>query len=441
MNTSVKRALANPFFRYNAISFVGSVAVAALNYLYYPVLGRLLHPADFGEVQAINSLYLQSTVFMSVFSVVIVNIVSKHSDSKIRQRILAELEKAAFIVTLSVMLVLVAASSGLANFFHFGTVYPLFLLLLCLLLSVPFTFRNAFLQGKRDFIATAKTGALSASAKIFFSALFVILGWKAFGAVFGMVIAQGLALLYLIYLVRERGWLKLPDFSRASLPDLRLIQSELKFAALVLVATLSFNVFLSLDILAVKHWFSPTTAGLYGGIETLGRIVFYMSISVAGVLLPSVSGQKDPKENRRLLYRSVLLTGALGLAVLTAFLLVPREIVSILMGKKFLVYIYLLPRLGLFTFLASLINLFVTYHLAQRRAFIAVAMALGVAVTLLWLTASHATVASVVTSLIFGALSTLVLIAGLSWLWPKSSRLFKVRLSRPAREEISQLST
>jgi len=48
MKPQLKRLKQNTFVRHNAISFVGSVSVAALSYLYYPVLGRLLHPAQFG---------------------------------------------------------------------------------------------------------------------------------------------------------------------------------------------------------------------------------------------------------------------------------------------------------------------------------------------------------------------------------------------------------
>jgi O-antigen/teichoic acid export membrane protein len=44
---------------HNGIFFVGSLVASVLNYLYYPVLGRMLHPAAFGESQTLVSMFLQ----------------------------------------------------------------------------------------------------------------------------------------------------------------------------------------------------------------------------------------------------------------------------------------------------------------------------------------------------------------------------------------------
>jgi O-antigen/teichoic acid export membrane protein len=290
------------------------------------------------------------------------------------------------------------------------------LLLISLSLSVPTTFRTAFLQGRRDFFHAAFTGVIAASGKIIFSAALVIAGWHVIGAVFGTVIAQITTLLVLVSIVKRRGWLRPHDFRQVSLPDLRLLRPELRFAALVLLTTLSFNVLLSLDILAVKHYFPPTIAGLYGGIETLSRIVFFINISVAGVLLPTVTPHLKSQDRRRLLGQSALLTIGLGAAVLLSFLIAPRLIVIVLMGPKFLPFVHLLPRLGLFTFLASIINLLISYYLAQRRPLIAPAVILGLGTTLGIVALHHATPDAVVSSLIAGGLGTLAWIFVARWL-------------------------
>jgi O-antigen/teichoic acid export membrane protein len=423
MGTNFKRATSSPFLRYNAIAFVGSIGVAALNYLYYPVIGRLLHPADFGEVQAITSIYLQAVVFMSVFNVVIISLVNKYPDSDTQNRLIAELEKVALVITFAVMVILFVSSAGIASFFKFGSVYPLLLLLLALSLSVPSTFRMAFLQGKRRFGPAAASGAISAAGKLLLGTVLVVAGWRAFGAILGIVVAQLLALVYLILNVRRRGWIRPTDYKRVRLPDLKLIRPELYFAVLVLGTTVCFNLFLSLDILAVKHWFAPTTAGLYGGIETLGRIVFYVNGSVAAVLLATVSNARSSADNRRTFYRSAILSITLGLAVMLVFLIAPRLVVTFLMGRKFLFFVNLLPLLGLFAFLASMINLVNMYYLAQRKWFIAIVSVLGLAATFIILAVSHATPRQIVIGLNSGALLTLVLIGAFGWLWPRVSQV------------------
>lgn len=62
------------FLRHNAIYMVGSLSVAALNYLFYPVLGRMLSPADFGEVQALTSLFTQAAIFLTILTYVTVHV-------------------------------------------------------------------------------------------------------------------------------------------------------------------------------------------------------------------------------------------------------------------------------------------------------------------------------------------------------------------------------
>jgi predicted PurR-regulated permease PerM len=48
--------------------------VAVLNYAFHPILGRLMNPSDFGDIQAFISLLAQSAIIFGAFSVVVVNI-------------------------------------------------------------------------------------------------------------------------------------------------------------------------------------------------------------------------------------------------------------------------------------------------------------------------------------------------------------------------------
>jgi purine-cytosine permease-like protein len=91
----------SPFLRQNAIFFIGSTVVSFLNYLYYPVLGRLLSPADFGEVQAIISFFLQTGVLLSVLSLVTINVVKRYPRPVDQAPLLAELERIALWIGLA----------------------------------------------------------------------------------------------------------------------------------------------------------------------------------------------------------------------------------------------------------------------------------------------------------------------------------------------------
>ena len=80
MRTIVRPLSTSAFLRHNAIFFVGAVAVGALNYLYYPILGRMLNIESFGEVQTLVSLFVQLQIFLTVMSQVTVNVVANYED-------------------------------------------------------------------------------------------------------------------------------------------------------------------------------------------------------------------------------------------------------------------------------------------------------------------------------------------------------------------------
>jgi len=49
------------------------MVVAFLNYIFHPLLGRLMDPASFGDIQALFSLITQAGILFGAFSVVAVN--------------------------------------------------------------------------------------------------------------------------------------------------------------------------------------------------------------------------------------------------------------------------------------------------------------------------------------------------------------------------------
>jgi O-antigen/teichoic acid export membrane protein len=93
------RARSSVFLRHNAIFFIGSVAVGLLNYLYYPVIGRLLSPVAFGEVQTLISLFLQVAIFLMVLGLVTINIVANYKSDTERDAVIFEFPEPAEAVS------------------------------------------------------------------------------------------------------------------------------------------------------------------------------------------------------------------------------------------------------------------------------------------------------------------------------------------------------
>ena len=99
------------------------------------------------------------------------------------------------------------------------------------------------------------------------------------------------------------------------------------------------------DVIVVKHFFSPTDAGLYSGVSTVARIIFYITGPVCIVLLPTVKLKNHLKENKKYLNKALLITFVLGTAALLFFLVLPSLSVKMLVGSKFVVMSPLLWKL------------------------------------------------------------------------------------------------
>ncbi|HSW99009.1 MAG TPA: oligosaccharide flippase family protein [Candidatus Saccharimonadales bacterium] len=409
------------FLRDNTIYLVGSIVVGVLNYLYYPVLGRLLPPSAFGEVQTLVSLFLQISIFLSVLGLVTVNVVANYEDERQRNALVLEFEKLAFAISIALLVMTLVFQSAFKHFLHFNSSVPFVILMLSIVVTVPFTFRGAFVRGKQKFGVSAISNVVGAGAKLLFSVLLVVVGLGTAGAIGGLILAQAVACGYVAWWALKLGLKRDTAAKRSLLPDLKVLLPELKYGGLVLIGSLVITLQYSLDILVVKHYFDAHTAGLYAGVASVARIIFFLTASIALVLMPSVRLHHTAEHNRKLLYKSLLLFAALSVPTLLFFVGFPKFVVGVLMGASYESMAGLLPKLGLAICVVAALNLFVSYYLALRRYGIAVVVVAGGLTTYGLMAGHHNNPGAVVSSLLAGSLAMVGLLAA----WAFAPKLLK----------------
>jgi O-antigen/teichoic acid export membrane protein len=393
----------------NGIFFLGSLFVSFLNYLYYPVLGRMLSAEQFGELQVLVSFYLQATIFLNVLALVIVNLVTQ-GDRKSRQIVLNELERLAYVVGVIEVFAISVLSALIADALQFETGTGFIVMAVIFFVSIPLTFKNAYLRGVQDFFAASVSGVVSALSKIGLSVIFVYVGWQVFGAVVGILIAQIIALVYARWRASKHGFTEQKLSELIRLPAIDIIRMQLKFIGFVAVVSLVVTVLFSVDVALVKYFFSPQEAGAYAGISTIARIIYFLTASIAIVLLSTVHDRNTPEENKQLLYRSLLLTAALGVPVTAVFCVFPEFVTHLLMGAKFDSYVHVLPLLSITMLIISLANVMTNYRLAMRH-YSAMYIVVGVAViTAILVAVRHESIEEIVQNLLMSASLLLVLL-------------------------------
>jgi O-antigen/teichoic acid export membrane protein len=150
----------SPFLRHNATFLVGSLGVAALNYLFYPILGRLMAPDDFGEVQTLTSLFTQAAIFLTILTYVTVHITVNVLDEEKRNQTLLGLERIAMIAGYLVLGIALASVKYLQAFLNFKESWPFIALIVALAISIPLAFRMAFLRGQKQFFLASMTDGI-----------------------------------------------------------------------------------------------------------------------------------------------------------------------------------------------------------------------------------------------------------------------------------------
>lgn len=397
------------FLRHNAVFFVGSVAIGALNYFYYPIIGRLLPPEGFGEVQALVSLFLQLTIFLNVLSMITVTVVTNYKNRAEAHAVVFELEKLALLVSLVGFGLVAVMAEPLKQAFHFTSGWPFLLIALAVVVGVPMTFRGSYLRAIKKFGQTSIVGIIGAAGKLVFSTGLVFLGLGTAGAIGGIVAAQLVALGYAASKAR-RGGLIVKNISYFKLPNLQRLLPELKYAVLVFIGSFVITLLFSIDALVVKYLFDATTAGLYAGIATVARIIYFLTASVVLVLLPSVSLRHTRAQNRAVLFKSLALIFVLGVPTLLVCILFPEFMIGHLMGANYLAYAHLLPLLSVAIFIISLINLLLMYFIALHRRGVAIVAIIGAVTTFGLMAINHATLEAVVNDLLFGSLTMMIVL-------------------------------
>ena len=405
MNSKLKLITKDKFLRNNIIFFCGSLIVAFLNYLYHPILGRMMSVEEFGEVQTLISLFLQLAIVTGVFKIIVVNVISNQKTEEETKEIILMLQKFALCIILAISGLIIVFSPWLKSFFNFNSLYPFISLAIILPVGLFLTFREAILQGIHNFKTLSISQIIVSSGRLIFAIILVYLGWSSFGAISAIIIAQGIALIYVIAKTRH-----LFDFSNWNIKIGRRIKPELKYGFLIFVVTLCVAFLYTADVIMVKHYFPSDVAGQYSGISIIARIIFFITGSIVGVLLPSIKFKDAGGKNNKILLKSLFLILGLGGTILIVFSLFPEFVINILIGERYLAYAYLLPRLSLVIFLVSIINLLSFYLLALRNYGLAVVSTLGILAIISISFFRHDALIQIINNFLFGAIGIISLL-------------------------------
>jgi O-antigen/teichoic acid export membrane protein len=351
--------LANPLFSGSAVMIIGSTIANFLGYVYHLILGRLLGPANYGELAAILSLTGLISALFGFMGVVIVKFISSAQGHEINSYIAWFTKKAIILGALIFGLTLVVIPF-LSQFLHISAKILLLVPVFLFFFVVGFAYKS-FLQGIIKFKEMVIATNVEMGTRVLLAVFLVSLGFSVFGATLGILLS---AVIGFIIAKLYVGKLNHEGTIRNFNPG----RTVLTYALPTLLVGIASNSLYSTDVLLVKHFFAPGEAGIYAALSTLGKIIFFGAAPVSVVMFPMVSKNHSlGKSTKKIFLLSVLLTGAICAGVLFIYLVFPNLAIGLLYGEKFLSASSHLALFGLFMSIFTIDQLIVSFYLSQGK--------------------------------------------------------------------------
>ncbi len=329
-----------------------------LNYGFHFSMARLLGPSDYGVLVILVSIIS----IIAIPSEAIQNVITTYSNrfdvgretGKIKFMLFKGLKKGSLI-----SLILFILYIPFALFFSYFLKIDFWLFIITGILiffSLNFPILRGILQGQKKFTLLGINMIMESLIKLLIAIIFVLLGFKVYGSIFGVVV--GLSLSFIITFLFIKDVLD----SESKEDNFKGIYS---YSFPYFIALISIVLISSLDIILEKRFFSPELAGKYSVASTLGKMIFFGVIAISKVIVP-MSSEKSNKGEKTgyLLKRAMIISTLISGIILFFYYFIPELIIKILFGNQYIDVANIVFILGFGMFFLSLANLIILYGLS-----------------------------------------------------------------------------
>src|SRR3989442_730293 len=390
--------------RQNAILFAGGLTAGIGGFIFHAIAGRILGPTLYGQVAFLIAVYAVGTAPALILIVVLARYtatLAARGDPGVRT-LLTRTVRLIAIPSLVAVLVTTLMARPVAAFEHLGSTIPILILGLSIALVWEVAIPRGILQGLQRFTALSLNLSLELVVRTALVFALLAAGYAVSGAmaaVFaGVVFAFALGL-----------W-SLRDHFR-DISDRVRLRVMAGFSLTAAAGIIGVQILYNQDVILAVHYLSGHDGGIYGGLNKIGTIVYYLTLSVSQVLFPRVVEAVHRNAHPgRLLLMSAGIMAALGACALLVFGLFSGLVVNVLFTATFRDAAPYVFRIGVIGLGISLVNLLVQFMMAVHdRAFIPI-LGGGVLLMAVLIVVFHEGVGEVVTDVLATVLLLLVIL-------------------------------
>jgi O-antigen/teichoic acid export membrane protein len=391
--------------RQNLTLFAGGLVAGIGGFVYHAIAGRVLGPTIYGQVAFLIAVYSVGTAPALILIVVLARYTATliaRGDVGVRTLMTRTIRLVA-IPGLIAVLVTTLIARPVAEFEHLGSALPVLILGFSIALVWQVAIPRGILQGLQRFTSLSLNLGLELVVRTTVVFGLLTAGYAVSGAM--AAVFMGLAFCFGLGLFSLRGHF---GKSGTRVP----LRAMFGFSLTAAAGIIGIQVLYNQDVILAEHYLSGHAGGIYGGLNKIGTILFFLTLSVSQVLFPRVVEAVAKEQHPgRILAQSAGILTVLGAGALLVFAVVPGLVVGILFGPGFRDATPYVLAVGVIGLALSLDNLLVQFFMAVHdRTFVPILAAACIAEAVL-IVLFHSGVGQIVADVLASLVGLLVLLS------------------------------
>jgi O-antigen/teichoic acid export membrane protein len=360
--TDSPRKLRNRIISGSAVLLSGSGLTTLINLGYNIAVARFLGTSSYGHVAVVYTMLTITSAVTLSFQIISAKVVAQPGSDETRSAAYRFLQRSAWSCSLFIACLLVVFRHSVADYLRLPSPLLVVLLAVGAAFYVPLGSRRGYILGALGFRRLAGNLVLEAGTRLAGSLAAVLLGFGVTGVIAANAGAEVISWLVIRPTLAPSGQNPLGGM----LAVRELLQALVFFAGQVLIN--------NSDIVLVKHFFPPVSAGLYAAIALVGRVISSSSSAVMNGMFPVVAGaRQEERKSLSLIATSMLLVLGIGSAAAIFLRLAPPSLWTTFFGAGFRIpgphgLPYLLSLKAMVTMIFSLSIIIIAYEMSYRIA-------------------------------------------------------------------------
>lgn len=346
----------------SAVLLSGSSLTTVISLAYNVSVARFLGPRGYGHAAVVYTMLTIASAVTLSFQIVSAKIVAQQGSEDAKSAAYRYFHRAAWTCGIFLAVLLVLFRQTITNYLRLP--HPLLIILLAVgaAFYVPLGSRRGYILGACGFRKLASNLILEGLVRLVGSLIMVFAGFGVTGVIGANAAAMAIA------------WFVIPPdlAGSASCPLSRNLAFREVFQALVFFAgQVLIN---NADIVLVKHFFAPVTAGLYAAVAMVGRVIFSFSNAVMNGMFPVVAGARsEERQSLSLISTALLIVFGIGCVMAVGLRLAPASIWTTFFGAGFSIpgphgLPWLLSIKAVVTMVFSLSVIVIAYEMSYKIA-------------------------------------------------------------------------